>query len=44
VCDDFVIWRKRLKGSLVSSLNDWRSYLLSCNATAHSNSGVLPPF
>ena len=37
VCDDFVIWRKRLKGNLVTSLNGWRNYLLSCNDTAHSS-------
>jgi hypothetical protein len=36
VCNDLVVWRKRLKADHVSSLHDWRGYLLSCNATAHS--------
>ena len=36
VCDDLVVWRKRLKVDHVNSLNDWSNYLLSCNATAHS--------
>lgn len=42
VCDDLVVWRKRLRPESVTSLKDWRDYLLSCNATAHpvSLSGV----
>jgi hypothetical protein len=35
ICDDLVVWRKRLKTDLASSLDDWRAYLLACNATGH---------
>jgi hypothetical protein len=37
VCDDLLIWRKRLNHDHVNSLDGWRNYLLSCNATAHSS-------
>lgn len=38
VCDDFAIWRKHLKQDHdVNSLNDWRSYLLSCNSITQSS-------
>jgi hypothetical protein len=37
IYDDLVIWHKRLKNdTLVSSLNDWCGFLLSCNATTNS--------
>ena len=33
ICDDLVVWRKRLKRHHdVNSLNSWRHYLLSCNS------------
>lgn len=32
ICDDFVIRRKCLRNELVNSLNDRRSYFLSCNS------------
>lgn len=37
VCDDFIVWRKRLCRDLVNSLNDWRAYLLSCNSVTSSS-------
>ena len=37
VCDDLVIWRKRLKlDSDVINSRDWHIYLLSCNSTKNS--------
>jgi hypothetical protein len=34
VCDDFVIWEKRLKSSHdVASLRRWHLYLIACNTT-----------
>ena len=43
ICDDFVIWRKHLRNDFVNGLNDWRSYLLTCNSVTLSSS-LEPPF
>jgi hypothetical protein len=37
VCDDLVVWRKRLKHDHVNGLDGWRTYLVSCIATVCSN-------
>jgi hypothetical protein len=37
VCDDFVIWRKRLRDEFVNNLNGWRSFFLSCNSVTLSS-------
>ena len=39
VCDDLVVWRKRLHPDLVNSLDGWRSFLLDCTGTAFAHSG-----
>jgi hypothetical protein len=37
VCDDLVIWRKRLKHDHVNGLDGWRTYLVSCITTVRPN-------
>lgn len=36
VCNDLLIWRKRLPDNLVGSLDAWRKFLIDCTATSMS--------
>jgi hypothetical protein len=41
VCDDLVIWRKRLPSDLVDSLLGWCAYLRCCISNSSTRSGFL---